>query len=246
MKTLIISPPKIIPWLSMEEKENSIVLLDFEVDGLDDGALRFDLNVVFNSIPVKRGLIQKVDYYIGSSGAEVAINFDHGIIKDYSGEQILSVDYSNSVTHRRNSNITIKPNFSRKGNQEEVKVGLGAISLGRGLEKTFSCSFECTERILSTINMENFLRWIVTLPRGEKAVRDYLIGNLYLYVKCFSKNSNLNGTIKVRLSDIRFFDDERRPLSKKKSLVMLYTIWKQGIHIQNKNGFEVDFNVKKV
>ena len=71
-------------------------------------------------------------------------------------------------------------------------------------------------------------------------VRDFIAGNLRLFGIC-ECSSSISGKIYVRPSDIRFFDNKRKPLSKVGSLMMRYVLHKRGYSIRGKQGIGVSF-----
>src|ERR1044071_2384445 len=91
-KTLLINPPKLLRWLPSEER-NDAFFLDLEADFLDERTIRFDLNVVFRPIPIRRGKLQKRDYYVGSTGASVTFEAFLGKVGGYTPGKTLKVDY---------------------------------------------------------------------------------------------------------------------------------------------------------
>ena len=246
IKYLLIKPAKLCRWMSTKEKLRTLVMFDIEPDLLDERVIRLDINVVFNHIPVRKGFAQKADFYIGTTGAEIFTEFDEGSIRHFTEQTSFNVNYTNTVKHNRKSSVSIKPDIDTKTDQEKAKVGAGSISLEKGADRTFTSAFTNKERILIPVHMGSLLRWVITLPRGEKAIRDFLLGNIYLFVVCswdVSGDTFGCGRVGVRPSDVRFFDDERRALSKRKSLLMLCELWLKGIHIHNNKGITTSFKV---
>ena len=61
----LIEPPKIIPSLTKEDKDSSVVLLDFNADASPDDDsknIRIDLDVVFTPKPIRRGTLHLPDW----------------------------------------------------------------------------------------------------------------------------------------------------------------------------------------
>jgi hypothetical protein len=102
-------------------------------------------------------------------------------------------------------------------------------------------TFSCSEMILVPINKGEAIHWRLDSPRGDKAVRDFLMGNLYLFAECAWNGTPKQGRFGARPSDVRFFDDQRRPLSKATSLLMLYQLWRRDLIPLFDNGFEFTF-----
>lgn len=238
---LQISPLNIIPWLSDEERNSSIVLLDFSADIENDKTLRLDLNVVFNPISVRRGIVNRVDYYVGSTGAEISIEATKGTIRDYTREATLNVKYSNTTKKQRQTTLTLTPIVKMKHGAKEIDAKPGVITQRASHENSFTVTFTSEERILSTSLMHDTIKWTIAEPRGAKAIRDFLIGNLYLFAKCTWLCSQRAGFVIVRPSDVLFFDASRQPLSKIASIFMQYILWEKGIKLSNTDGFRTEF-----
>ncbi len=242
--TLHISPPNLLPWLSRKQKENSIILLDLEADSKRSNTLNFHLNIVFNPISIRRGHLTRADFYIGSTGGEIVVDIANGIITDYTNSQTLNVNYSNTTTRRQTSALCLAPSLQSRENGAEFELKAGSVTFDVNSERTLSASFSGSERFLVAMLMDNTLKWVISLPRGEQVVRDFLIGNLYLHAECAWRGECRKGRIAVRPSDVRFFDADRRPLGPKHSLLMQFALWRKGIRVLNKDGFELNFTDK--
>ena len=237
--TVIIDPPIIIPWLSEYEKDNQVVLVDLQPDELSEYITRLDLNVVFKCIPIKRNIHLKADYYIGSSGALVEVAVKNGKITDCTPAATIDVNYSNSAKHVRKSSICLKPSPC----SASVTYGpiLGNISLDREVETAYSASFSSSERVLAPICMYGTVQWMLTMPRGEKIVSDFLYGNLPLFAECSWSKSPRNGTVMVRPSDISFFDNQKRRVGDLTACAMQYILWRNKIRTPKLDGILLNF-----
>jgi len=215
--------------------------MDFEVDEVPRGGLRLDVDVAFNPLSVRRGAVTRVDFYIGSTGAEISVQATEGAIQEHTGPSTLSVSYANKQTLVRQTTLSLTPSLKTKKGTAESELSLGAITREASHAREFAASFASEERFLATTVLRDTIKWTVTLPRGEKAIRDFLVGNLYLFAICHWPERPRRGTITVRPSDVRFFDDQRRPLSALKSLVMEFVLWRDQRELMNRDGFETTF-----
>ncbi len=208
-----INPLIIASCLSEEQRKRNIILLDIDFDIDDNGANRIDLDVVFNPISVKIGMIQRVDYYIGSSGAEILIDLSDGDILEYTQ----AAKFDEKFESRATASNTYNSRFTR---------------------------FACRARDLNPILRGKSIKWMLTLPRDENIVRDFLIGNLYLFVTCTWQNNKKSGYIHIRPSDIRFFDSDYKPIEKHASMLMQLILWREGVKLENCDGFSISFEEK--
>lgn len=241
---LFISPSNLLPWLSREQKENSVILLDLEADCKNSNSLNLHLNIVFNPLSIRRGQLTRADFYIGSTGGEVIVEVENGTVSDYTNSESLTVNYTNTMTRRQTSALCLAPALKSKEGGTEREAEVGNIKFDANVERTHSASFSSSERFLVAMLMNNTLRWVISLPRGEKVVRDFLMGNLYLHVECAWNGDCRKGRISVRPSDVRFFDSDRRPLGPTRSLLMQFALWRKGIRVLNRDGFELNFTDK--
>lgn len=240
-----ITPPNLTPWLNDKKRSRSIVLLDMQVDQEEIKKLRFDFDIAFNSISVRRGKIDRKDYYIGCTGAEIFFKVNNGKVIDYTKGSTLNVEYKIEKEFVRNTSLNLTPEFKIKEGKVDKSLKLGSLKYEKSKKTVFSANFNSGERTLEPIHLSDAVKWQINLPRGLKVVRDYLLGNLYLYVICNSANGNFSGKIKLKPSDILFFGSDRSPLNKRKSIYMRYIMYKNGIEIDNPDGIETQFNQEK-
>lgn len=242
--SLQISPPSLAKWLDSDEQARNVMLFELEVDELAEKSLRFDLNVIFKPIRVPRGNLPRADWYIGSTGAEIYLEAFGGIVgENHTKGKPLQVNYKSTETWERKSAFTLAPEINIKSTSASAKAKLGDIVFKANSERRFESSFTCEERVLAHIHMENSVRWNIDLPKGGKAVRDFLFGNLYLRAECAWHDGPCHGRVTVRPSDIRFFDEERhaRPMGYLANLSMRFTLFRRGTKIENLNGLTIKF-----
>lgn len=247
INNILLDPPNIFSWIGQKERDKCIILFDLATN-LEDNTthLRFNLNVVFNPIAISvKNLTSITDYYLGSTGAEIELNIEKGKIVDHTHDTTLNVTYTNSVSFKKDKAINIKPKVSVKINQFQSDFFLSEINRSHNEEVNFSTSFNSEERVLIARHLGNNIKWNITLPRGEKAIRDFLIGNLYLFASCEIFSEKICGYIKIHTSDVRFFDDQKRVLSKNKSVFMLFYLWKKGVSLKNIGTLTTNFEGTK-
>jgi len=225
-KRLYITPPSLLRWRPKGER-NDVLFLDLEPDFLDERTMRLDLDIVFWPIPIKRGWVQKKDFYIGSTGARVEFEATDGKVKNHTRGQILKVDYETSYTRSRHAEVKISPGVTAG----DIKVEPGEITFGKDKERTFAAKFSSFERTLADVELgEDAIHWEIALPNGP-VIRDYLIGNLHLYVEAFWHGNAKEGTIELRPSDVLFFDSDRRIIdSKMKALLMRFVLGRKAVN----------------
>lgn len=238
---LIVDSPNLIPWMPKRIRDLNVILLDFDADDVAPSGVRLDLNIVFNPIPVRRGGGTRFDYYIGSTAAEIRVGTVGGKIRQYTEGTMLQVGYSNTERRARIAELHLFPQIRVDDASKIVSAELGPIRRALSQEVGYNVTFASEERLLAPVLLDDTIRWAITLPRGPKAIRDFLQGNLYLYAIATWARKPRSGWIQVRPSDVRFFDSERKAISGRKSLFMQFVLWKRGIRIENQDGFTVGF-----
>jgi hypothetical protein len=238
---LLIDPPILFPWQTPEDKRLSVVLLGLACDLPEVGKLRMDLDVVFNPLPIRRGKFAREDFWVGSTGVEVALVARDGIVLDSTRSMTIEVSYSNKTTGTQNVSIALSPAVKKKKAQEEFEVGGLGLTMSRGRQREFATTFDNEERILAASLAGDTVRWLLMLPHGDKAVRDFLFGNLYLFATCNWPKGGVAGEVFVRPLDVLFFGSDRRPLNRTKSLAMEYVLWRRGVKLKNRDGIHIRF-----
>jgi len=241
---LRIKPPFLLPWLSATEKRSNVVVLDFEADGEDAHTLRLDLNVAFTPIPVRRGVVTRVDYYVGSTEADIAVTALHGRVINHTPSVPLKVSYSNTTKVDRKTGLRLSPAVTAKAGETEAEVEMGSISRTAGRSASFTAKFENEERQLNALLLGDAVEWSLRFPQTAMVIQDFLQGNLYLFAECNWPIMPRSGSIAIR-PDIQFFDHTRRLLGRMQSLAMRCVLWKHGITLQHWDGFSVDFEEVK-
>lgn len=227
-KTLTVTPPALLQWLPQEDRSNGVVFLDLEPDFIDEKTLRIDLNIVFRSIPIRRGRIRTRDFYVGSTGVRVVFEAFRGKVRQCTPAAILEVNHENSYKRFRSNAVKLSPHVEAGDSQ----VNLGEITFTKDTESTFVTRFTASERVLALASFGNGVEWELVLPKRQE-LRDYLFGNLYLFVESSWDAETKEGMIEVRPSDVLFFDSERRVISEfMNSVAMRWTLYKRGIKVK--------------
>jgi hypothetical protein len=238
--TFRIKPPTLVPWLSDSERESTAFLINADADLIAQDCLRVALDIIFRPLVVQIGMIRKIDYHVGSIGAQAYIEATDGMIGEHTGPQKLEVRYSNKTSRTRTATVSFSPEIKFKAVRTDSSAKLGEIRWEAKTQADNSVDFSCSEMILAPIVIGNNVTWRLDRPRGEQAVRDFLIGNYRLYADCSWGRASRRGRFGGR-ADLRFFDDQRRELPKHTSLLMLYRLWRAHRLPSHTCGFEIAF-----
>ncbi len=226
-KKLFLDPPLLRRWLPKEQQKNKSMFLELEADFLDEDTIRFDLSIIFHPIAFRRGWVRRADYYVGSTSARITFDTSRGRVSKHTLGIPMKVNYNQSQSRSRKSSVKIAPALE---GPYELKANIGEIGFDSNTKSTFTTEFEGAEKeLLDNPLGKEGVAWDLAFA-GGRAIRDYLIGNLYLFVECSWDGDTKEGTIEVRPSDLSFFDGNRRRIdSPMKSLVMRFILAKRGI-----------------
>jgi hypothetical protein len=232
------SPRKLIRDLTMDERDRSPVLLDLIAKLIDQQTICCQLTVSFQPIRVGRGILNRSDYYVGTTGIEVSIRAVKGEIVGYTQPSTIDVVYSRTDGNENGRGEKISPEVKLKSG---VEVKIGALESNKKRTQSETVTFSSAEMILVATELADMVRWNIDTHRAEKAIRDYLVGNTFLEATFKWNGGDRTGEIKLR-PEIRFFDNDKRLLSRKASIRMRFVMFTKGIRLANERGFDLSFS----
>lgn len=235
---------KTLKFMDEDEKDVEIILADVEFDCANINDIRVDLNVIFNPKRFYTGLVQNSSFYLGCTGADISILLRNARVKDYTPAQELSVNYRLEDEYVRNSSVTLRMNSNTKG-ESHIGTANSEYKLSSGVKKSLSSSFENSERQLAPVDLGSSVRWIMSLPMRKSIIRDYVVGNLYLFSVFESNENDGFGSISINPLDFRFFDHSGTPISSSRSILMLYYLFKNGILNINRFGTKFSYTIDR-
>lgn len=241
--TVLVSPPSLAPFLNDEERRKRVVLADLGFEKIADDNIQIEIDIVFSPKTVRRGVIRKADYYVGSTGAEISIKPQNFGIIEYSKGSEIEVIYEETNGTSGEEGFSLTPNLKAKYGDVEGAVSLGSFEAKSTAQRKSTAKFSGKERQLETEYANPNLKWIVQLPRAKQIVRDYLQGNLKLFADFSVTKMECVGALELRPSDISFFGPDRQQLGEISSLRMKYVLWKKGHKIHEQAPETLNFRV---
>lgn len=238
---LIIEPPRLLASMSHEERARCVMLLGLDAESPASDSLRLQLNVVFQPIAIRRGLVSRTDYFVATTGGSVKLSAPDAEVVDHTGPNRIEVEHDVSVGRETTGSLKLVPELKGKIGATDLEVKPGSVEHATKNTLASGIKFASEEMLLVPINLGDAVEWRIDSHRGEKAVRDFLAGNVYLEATFRWKSVTKRGSARVRPSDISFFDSSRRRLSNRASILMRFVLWSHGIHIANCDGIEVTF-----
>jgi hypothetical protein len=234
---LDFSPKKLARDLTQQERDRSAALLDVTAKQVDQQILALELKVTFQSIRILRGWVLPTTYYVGSIGAEITVRGTDAEVVDYTRSSAIAVEYAVSVDSE---------NVLSKSFNSEIKFATGMDLKFEGAQRASKSSqgsstkFASQELLVVSADLPETVRWYVDNHRGGKAVRDYLTGNQIFEAVFKWKRGPRCGEISM-LPDIRFFNPDKKALSRKASILMRFVLWQKDIRLANEQGLKVSF-----
>jgi hypothetical protein len=234
---LIISPSgKIIGTMRQKEAAGTPVLLGLGAESASSESVKMLVDVVFQSVPLKRPL-RRGYWYLGSTGAEIELQAVRGKITGHTEGSQITVKYTTKSGKDKKFTAKIEPSV-KVG--EDVEISAGEISVESTGTREGEAEFISKENLLAVVNRGDAVVWQESMVRGEKAVRDFLFGNLKLWAQCKWSDKSQIGRVRLHTSAF-FFDDQKRRLSGWKALLMEFTLAERNVKIPNRDGVEVQF-----
>jgi hypothetical protein len=238
--------PAIAPWVSEDVRKRSLVLLDFAADCPSSG-LRVTLDAIFRAIPVRLSLASgRADYYIATTGGRIRVDLRKGSLLEYTEAIEIRSSYRNTVKSTQIAAIKVSPSLgSGEASAPTARLAAG-ITLESGQERIHECRFDGLERTLQpTREGDQSLEWKFHSTRSEKAVSDFVAGNLILYFVSAWAAKTIVGTVEFVPENVTCFDNQRRRLSDLKSAAMYLYLFLKRYRVDNVDGTRIHFKAKR-
>lgn len=234
---LRIVPKKLVGDLSPKEKEQNPLLLDVTLKPGGRESSSYELNVIFQGIAIRCGFLIKSNFYIGVIGAEISITGMGAEVIGHTGSSSISAETTSTTAMKKTSRIKIGPEW--ESNSGKGKLG----GFERGVEKSGESTVKYTleEALVAATVLGDTMRWNIDTHRGEKIVRDFLLGNKYLNATFKWKDSSRRGNIQIR-PDIRYFGPDKRQLSPFASLRVQWKLQRENFKLDIAAGSELSFS----
>lgn len=203
----------------LENLAQDLLVLDTVLHAVESNSARLRLTASFVPAVVEHGLIIKGDLYIGCTGALVQLRAIDAALDDFSRSSFLNVDTEEEVEKSVEAGV-------------ELSTPAGVAARYRRAT-TSTTSFSSQEgQLIATPQGPNLVRWSFFSHRGAKAVRDYLEGCLSLSALCsWFPDRRPRLLVSARASDRRFYSNDRRELSKLKSIALAAKLISRGVRL---------------
>jgi len=234
-ETLHVSPPTLARFLSREDRDRSVVLLDVETF-CPSGSPTFLFNVILNSVKVRRGTATRADFHFATMGVEISVLPKGARIVDYTQSAKLSITYQRDIASKVNE-------LEKAGGALSLSAGSGKGEVSGSLENETekvtrdSASFVSTENELVATFRTVDLLWRLDPINAERVLRQFQQGNLWLTCSLEAAYPYWSVEISIRPTEFRAYGPNlREPLSEIRTIWMLMTMWAEGVTIRNRDG----------
>ena len=224
-----------------EERTRCVMLVGLDAEPCAANCLRLQLNVVFQPICIRRGLMAPADYYIATTGGTVTLRAPDADLINHTGPNRVAVQHDVSVERETVGSQKLVPEMSGKIGGTGLTVKPGSVERTAKTVLSHGVKFVSEEMLVAPTNLGNAVEWRIDWHRGEKAVRDFLVGNLRLEATFRWKTVTKSGILRFRPSDISFFDNSRRQLSERAKILMWFVLKTRGFHVAYPDGTAVTF-----
>ncbi len=242
---LTIKPPKVLGLMDPNERCRSVLLLGLNAKLLENDCLQLLLNLVFRPIGLRRGAITPSDYYVATTGAFVSLVAPQAGLLNYTTESRIVVEYDVGLERDIEHTHKLSPDLNTKVGSVDLAIKPGSVTHRATDTRSSRAKFASTEMLLVPVDLGDSIEWRIDSHRAEKAIRDFLTGNVHLEAKFRWRTAPKSGSAEARPTDISFFDNERRRLSRRASILMRYILWRRNITIANPDGIRVNFAERK-
>ncbi len=234
-KGISVSPPTLARFLSKEDRDRSVVLLDVEsfCPGSSPTLL---FNVILNSVKVRRGTVKRADFHFATMGVEISVLPSGAEIIDYTQSSRLSVTYQKEIAN------TVRE-LNKAGGTMSISGGGGkgeaVYNFENGTENLLkgSASFVSTENELVATFRKADLLWRLDPVDATRVVRQFQQGNLWLTCSLEATRPPWSIEVSIRPTEFRAYGPNiRKPLSEIRTLWVMMTMWAEGVKVRNRDG----------
>ena len=158
-------------------KPGSSAYLAASLDGeiKESNSVLLTIKAAFLPFPVKKGIIVVTECQVGTTGARFTLEAQEASLKNLTSD--VQIDTSYEVSKSSGATVKLEPKVKTKISKAEVEISPGSAESEKSVTKKVVFSSGETLLVGTTIGSD-MVRWSLRPHSGEKAVVDYLEGNL--------------------------------------------------------------------
>jgi hypothetical protein len=127
---LIIEPPRLLASMSHKERDRCVMLLGLDAESPASDSLRLRLNVVFQPIAIRRGLLSPTDYFVATTGGFVMLSAPDAEVVDHTRPKGIAVEHDVSIGREITGSRKLVPEFKGKVGATDLEVKPGSTLPG--------------------------------------------------------------------------------------------------------------------
>ena len=209
---------KVADTMPPEERNRTAALLNVGAESADEDAIKLLIDVLFQSVPVKRPL-QRGHWFAACRSALIYVQLDTGTVLGQTEKTPLQFHYKIESSSDEEVGAELNPTVKVGPEGAQTEVSVVSLTAKKKTSRGGEIDYSGTENTLEVNCLANSVTWDFSIVRGDRAIRDFLSGNLPLWVDCKPRGTRLKGTIKL-LPSIFNFDRDKQPMSGTKSFLM--------------------------
>lgn len=248
MRTIKFKPvDKIADAMPYKERQRTAALLNARTEPGAEETIKFLLEVVFQSVPVKRPLMRG-NWFVACRNALINLQIDTGTIVNRTQETSIQFHYKIDSSSEKEGGAEFKPAVKVGPEGAETEVSIISLTAKKKDKSGGQIDYTGKENELSVSSLTNSVTWDYSIVRGKRAIRDFLFCNLPLWAECKPKFERLSGSIEL-IPSIFNFDRDKQQMSGTRSLLMQLTLAFRGLSdnqremapIRNGDGIRLTF-----
>lgn len=200
------------------ERARTAALLNVRTQPGADDTVKFLLEVVFQSVPVKRPLLQG-NWFVACRSALISLQMDEGTIVDRTEKTSIPFHYKIASSSEKEVGAGFDPKAKMGPEGAETEVSIISLTAKKRDKSGGQIDYNGEEDELGVSGFANSVTWDYSIVRGKHAIRDFLFCNLPLSADCKPKFKRLKGSVEL-LPSIFNFDRDKQQMSATKSFLM--------------------------
>jgi hypothetical protein len=213
---------KVADTMPPEERKRTAALLNVRTQEGEEEAVKLLLDVVFQSVPVKRPLLRG-HWFAACRSALITVQFRSGTILDRTAETSATFQYKVESSSDTEFGAEFKPTAKVGPEGATTEISVVSLTAKKKDKSGGHIDFTGKENTLSVTGFANSVTWDYSIIRGKRAISDFLSCNLPLWVDCKPRLKQLQGTVEL-LPSIFNFDRDKEQMSGMKSFLMQLTL----------------------
>ena len=248
MGTIKFTPvKKVADTMLHKERKRTAALLNVRTEPGAEETVKFLMEVIFQSVPVKRPFMRG-HWFAACRSALINLQIDEGTIVSRAEETSIQFHYKIDSSSETERGAEFKPTVKAGPEGAETEVSIVSLTARKKDKSGGQIDYTGKENELSVSGFANSVTWDYSIVRGKRAIRDFLSCNLPLWADCKHPGKSLHGTIEL-MPSIFNFDRDKQQMSGTKSLLMQLTLAFRGLAgaeeemapIRNDNGIALTF-----